>query len=513
MKRFIIFLLLVVGATTAELSFAFEVNGARYEVIDSEAKYVTFYKWLGFYNDETEEYVFDIDEIEVPDEVEYGGETYKVKDIYAWAFYCVNVNTLTIGKNVVNINEDAFFVSDIKHIDVSLDNACFASFDGALYTAGWRKLRYYPKAKDDAIYTVASSTEEIMPKAFKDNPYLERVELPEGLRLIGDRAFDGAVNLSELNLPSTLEDVGFEVFDWRSPWYKALPDGPLYCGNHLLWHYKGTPEGGIIDVAEGCLSVATGFQFSGHADTLRLPKSVTRVNMQSGNNLMYFEVDPDNPVYSTFEGMLLSKDGSRMERFPGGRHGQFVVPEVRAIAPYAFAQSALSRVTLPKGVESIGDRAFYYCRDLSRIDLPATLTSIGEKAFEMPILSPMPTAPRKTRGNNSYYISDVYCRAVTPPATASNAFYGCDTSGATLHVPVGTAEAYRSAAPWNGFGTIVEIDFADVDGDGIVNGADMTALYGALLDDVAPAGIADVDGDGVVSGADITALYNRLLGQ
>lgn len=513
MKRFIQFLLLTFCAAMAVRSFAFEVNGARYEVIDSDAKYVSFYSWEGIYDDVTEEYIFDVDEIEVPDEVEYGCETYKVTDIHAYALYCVNVNTLTIGKNVSNIDDDAFYVSNIKHVDVSSANAYYASFCGALYTAGWKKLKYYPKAREDATYTVASTTEEIMPEAFKDSPYLERVELPEGLKVIGDDAFGDCQQLAEINIPSTVEDFGFSIFDWRAPWYKSLPDGPLYGGNHVLWLYKGTPEGGVIDVAEGCLSVATGFQFSGHADTLRLPKSVTRVNMQSGNNLMYFEVDPDNPVYSTFEGMLLSKDGSRMERFPGGRRGQFVVPEVRAIAPYAFAQCALSHIIVPKGVESIGDRAFYYCRSLSRIDLPATLTSIGEKAFEMPIVSPMPTAPRKTRGNNSYYISDVYCRAVTPPATASNAFYGCDTSGATLHVPVGTAEAYRSAAPWDGFGEIVEIDFADVDGDGIVNGADMTALYGALLDDVAPAGIADVDGDGVVSGADITALYNRLLGQ
>ena len=52
----------------------------------------------------------------------------------------------------------------------------------------------------------------------------------------------------------------------------------------------------------------------------------------------------------------------------------------------------------------------------------------------------------------------------------------------------------------------------DVNGDGIVSGADVTALYNKLLDDVNPAGQPDVNGDGVVSGADVTALYNILLG-
>ena len=51
----------------------------------------------------------------------------------------------------------------------------------------------------------------------------------------------------------------------------------------------------------------------------------------------------------------------------------------------------------------------------------------------------------------------------------------------------------------------------DVNGDGIVSGADVTALYNVLLDDAVVAGDADVNGDGVVSGADVTALYNLLL--
>ena len=51
----------------------------------------------------------------------------------------------------------------------------------------------------------------------------------------------------------------------------------------------------------------------------------------------------------------------------------------------------------------------------------------------------------------------------------------------------------------------------DVNGDGVVSGADVTALYNVLLDNATVAGDADVNGDGVVSGADVTALYNLLL--
>lgn len=51
----------------------------------------------------------------------------------------------------------------------------------------------------------------------------------------------------------------------------------------------------------------------------------------------------------------------------------------------------------------------------------------------------------------------------------------------------------------------------DVNRDGTVNGADVTALYECLLNDVQPQGNADVNGDGMVNGTDVTTLYNLLL--
>ena len=63
--------------------------------------------------------------------------------------------------------------------------------------------------------------------------------------------------------------------------------------------------------------------------------------------------------------------------------------------------------------------------------------------------------------------------------------------------------------------TVIAVDMSavskDVNGDGVVSGADVTALYGVLLDGKTVQGNADVNGDGVVSGADVTALYNYLL--
>ena len=53
----------------------------------------------------------------------------------------------------------------------------------------------------------------------------------------------------------------------------------------------------------------------------------------------------------------------------------------------------------------------------------------------------------------------------------------------------------------------------DVNGDGVVSGSDVSALYNVLLNNTEVMGEPDVNSDGIVNGTDITLLYNILLEQ
>ena len=69
--------------------------------------------------------------------------------------------------------------------------------------------------------------------------------------------------------------------------------------------------------------------------------------------------------------------------------------------------------------------------------------------------------------------------------------------------------------PGNGIAkyTLAVATSADVNADGLVNSADVTALYSCILggdDSFLPT--ADVNGDGVVNSADVTAVYSFILG-
>lgn len=55
--------------------------------------------------------------------------------------------------------------------------------------------------------------------------------------------------------------------------------------------------------------------------------------------------------------------------------------------------------------------------------------------------------------------------------------------------------------------------YGDVDGDGTVTSADVTAIYNYLLNNDSTGIVnGDVDGDGTITAGDVTAIYNILLG-
>lgn len=95
-------------------------------------------------------------------------------------------------------------------------------------------------------------------------------------------------------------------------------------------------------------------------------------------------VDPDNPNYRSNEGILTSKDGWKLIRYPCARQGtQFTADSsIDCISNSAFCNCVnLESVILSNKVTSIGSSAFYGCTSLKYIEIPKTVVSIGTDAF------------------------------------------------------------------------------------------------------------------------------------
>lgn len=134
----------------------------------------------------------------------------------------------------------------------------------------------------------------------------------------------------------------------------------------------------------------------------------------------------------------------------------------KSVEEYAFAECILTKITVPDGIENIGERAFYhniwitefnipkslktigpnaftYCSGLTKIEIPAGVTEIGKNAF-----------------NNCKALTEVRSYMQVPCTITDKTFAVYDK--ATLYVPTGTKSLYQETAAWNKFQTIVEFD-------------------------------------------------------
>ncbi len=101
-------------------------------------------------------------------------------------------------------------------------------------------------------------------------------------------------------------------------------------------------------------------------------------------SLVSIEVDEDNPIMSSKEGVMFSKDGTKLYAYPAGnKQENYAVPQgVTYIGGASFSYSAdLVSVELPETVERMYS-AFNECRNLKKINLPKKLAYLDAYTFK-----------------------------------------------------------------------------------------------------------------------------------
>lgn len=160
-------------------------------------------------------------------------------------------------------------------------------------------------------------------------------------------------------------------------------------------------------------------------------------------SLMEFKVGESNKRYIADNGVLYSKNKTRLIRYPTGRRGEnSIASGTLAIGAFAFADCEhLSAVHIPTSVTTIGGSAFYRCCTIKEIALPPSIISIGGFAFSDCIRL---TAIRLPDGittllHSTFYNCEALREANIPDSVITIepcAFYNCHSLTA-LQIPHG----------------------------------------------------------------------------
>jgi hypothetical protein len=123
--------------------------------------------------------------------------------------------------------------------------------------------------------------------------------------------------------------------------------------------------------------------------------------------------------------------------------------------------SGLTSVTIGNSVTIIGDDAFQSCSGLTSVTIPNLVTIMGASAFsDCSSLTSLTIGHSVASIGNSTFsgcssLTGITSLAVNPPLLGNNVFNNI-SSIIPVYVPCGSAGAYKSAAKWSMFSSIID---------------------------------------------------------
>ena len=294
---------------------------------------------------------------------------------------CTSLSSVFIGSGVKELDKRGFYGCDsLAEITVDEKNANYSSLDGVLFNKDKTNIVIYPNGKK-GTYSLPNKVTKISSYAFCNCSGLTSVTIPNSVTSIGDSAFSGCTGLTNITIPNSVTSIEGSAFS-----------GCTGLTNIMIPNSVTSIEGSAFSGCAGLTNIMIpnsvtsigGSAFSGCTGltSITIPESVTSLygsTFDGCTNLKKIEVSQNNENYSSYNGVLLDKDGYNLIRCPEGKSGNFVVPDsVGCIESYAFYNCTnLTNIQISENVYAIEGYAFENCKSLEKFVLPDNVYNIG----------------------------------------------------------------------------------------------------------------------------------------
>ena len=351
-KMLVLLTILLISAFPCLCSAQEEVpifTSGEFDYLINEDGTVTIYAWYG--NSEILDLPSVIDGLQVSEIGEYSFSSKEnlisvsipegIKTLEEAAFYnCPNLIDVSIPDSVTIIG-DRVFSDCISLNSISLsDKVTTIGKDVFQRCTSLNSISISP---DNEFYAVIDSVlfdkkEKALlcyPIGLDKNDY----SVPEGISKIGTNAFSGC-DLVTISLPETIQ---------------TIEDGAFSQCEHLE---KVDLKNGLETIGEKVFAYCT------NLSEIEVPETTNQIGKGPFllcHSLKDIRVSQDNETFIVSEGVLYNKKEKSLIYCPDAL--------------------SLSTFSVPEGISSIADFAFYYCESLTALEIPYSVSTIGESAF------------------------------------------------------------------------------------------------------------------------------------
>ena len=325
-------------------SYDFESNGIYYRITGANTAEVT-YKDRNFNSYSGN--------VEIPQAVTYGGKTYTVTGVGAYAFMeSSDLQSITLPATVTYLGYAAFYkCTSLQHFTLPANVSTMGEFCFQNCTA----LKSFSIPYESVL-------EEIPRQCFTYCESLLASSFPPSVKVIGPFAYYQCSSMTSAGLTMGLEHIQPSAFNNCTSLTQVGIPGTVTAIDELAF--------------AGCTSLQT-FMIGGTSSRYRVNDGV--LYTIAGDTLVAYP----NMHASTYEipsGVQVIGYGSFA--YCTNVTDVTIPSSVKTIESLAFEGcTGLTSITLPDMLERIGDIAFYGCDGLASVNIPASVTTIEDGAF------------------------------------------------------------------------------------------------------------------------------------
>ena len=296
------------------------------------------------------------------------------------------------------------YMTDLEKISFTNDNWDYRAIDGLVVNKAVDTIIYAPRtfSGEGGVFTIPNGINKIADNAFS-NVYamttsttgwygcknITKLVIPGWVTNIGEAAFRSCSNITEIEFlgdenSASLRIAARAFHGCNSISKVTLPVNLVSLGKYAFGYCTNLTEVEVYataskpDETDSSVMLCTALETDAFRtdvawdkDNTRKAYSVTRVTIGAnvgvmdlggvfGSALQQVNIDPQNPNFTSDNGVVYSKNFSTIMFYPAAREGAFVLHEdVETISAGVFAKAAyLTEITLGAKVSKISENAF-----------------------------------------------------------------------------------------------------------------------------------------------------------
>ena len=225
---------------------------------------------------------------------------------------------------------------------------------------------------------------EIGEYAFGDS-YLREVHFGNGLRTIGNQAFQHCQGIEKITIPDSTLTIGDYAFlECRTTKFLSIGRNLKHIGDSAFRGCTGLNNALLLP--EGLTHIGEYAFNSTSISMAYIPKSVTYIGAGAftKNDLFeYIGVDPENENYSSIDGVLYDKNQDEVLCFPTAKSPVAIKDTISYIGDDAYSSCKYfgENLIIPENIIRIGSSAFSVIDNLKTVTLGSNVTVMGQGAF------------------------------------------------------------------------------------------------------------------------------------